>query len=154
MAGSTHDGMNRGASLSRALKALRRRRGMTAAEVARALGMPIRSYEHFESGRSRVNIDRVHKIARVLGADPFAILAAVELGSPEFAVRCAENKLASILMAALEDFDAASGDEIPMLDPRTLMAAFERVFKELGEQARERSALGSRRFGPHGSGDS
>jgi transcriptional regulator with XRE-family HTH domain len=148
MAGSTHDAICRRTSLSRALKALRRRRGLTVVEVAEALGMALRSYEHFESGRCRVNVDRVHAIATALGADPFAILAAAELGSPEFAARCADNKLMTIFMMALQDFDAASADQISLLDPQTLMAAFDQMFRDLADQARARWALGNKRIGP------
>jgi transcriptional regulator with XRE-family HTH domain len=144
MGGPTYDATTRQAHLSQTLKALRRRRGLGVADMANALGMAKRSYQHFESGRSRINLERVHEIARVLNADPYAILAAVDLGSPAFAVRAADNKLITILILALREFDRAAGDQIAQLDPGLLMATFEHAFRELAAQAAERSAVANR----------
>jgi hypothetical protein len=127
--------------LAQALKAVRRRRGLRPADVARLMGMPLRSYEHFEAGRGRLNRERVHQFASVLDADPYAILTAVEIGSPEFAVRCADNKLATIVTMALQDFDLAAGDAIAQLDAQTLTSGFERVLGSLAELAAERAGL-------------
>lgn len=124
--------------MSQALKALRRRRGVRAADLAEALGMPERSYLHFESGRSRINIDRIHEIADILKADAWAILAAVELGSPSFAVRAADNKLMTIILVILGEFDARAGDQILQLDARTLMEVFEQTFDQLAAVAKDR----------------
>jgi len=143
MGGPPHDDAARGACLSQALKAIRRRRGLRAADVAARLGMPLRSYEHFEAGRGRLNVDRIHRFAEVVDADPYAILAAVEIGSPRFAVRCADDKLMAILMMAIQDFDASAGDDIAGLDPRTLISAFAGVFDQLAAEGEaRRAALG------------
>lgn len=139
MAAPPHDDAARGASLSKALKAIRRRRGLRAADAAEALDMPLRSYEHFEAGRGRLNLERVHLAADAIDADPYAILAALEIGSPEFAARCADNKLMTILMMALQDFDETAGDDIAQLDPRTLIGAFTRLFDQLAQEARARA---------------
>jgi transcriptional regulator with XRE-family HTH domain len=129
------------ATLAQALKALRRLRGMRPVDVARAMGMPLRSYEYFESGRGRLNVDRIHQVAQILNADAFAILAAMEIRSPAFAVRCAANKLMTILTMALQDFDAGGQDDIARLDPHTLISAFTQVFDGLTKHARERDAF-------------
>ena len=144
MGGPTQDDTIRRTCLSQALKMLRRRRGVSVAAMAKALGMKVRTYQHFESGRSRINIDRVHQIARILNADPYAILAAVDLGSPAFAVRAADNKLMTVILMALKDFDAGSGDLIGQLDARILTTTFERTFAELATLARDRAATGER----------
>jgi transcriptional regulator with XRE-family HTH domain len=138
---AAHDPTERGAALSRALKTIRRQRGLGRVEVARAMGMPLRSYDYFESGRGRLNVDRVHQVAEILNADPYAFLAAIEIGSPEFAIRCADNKLMVVLTMALQEFDARASDEIPRLDPRTLFAAFTAMFDDLTRQARDRDAV-------------
>lgn len=140
------DAVRRRAALARALKALRRRRGATAGEVAQAIGMPLRSFEYFEAGGGRINVDRVHQAAEALNADPFAIFAAIELDAPEFAVHCADNKLMTILLLALRDFEASCGDAIVQLDPRTLMAAFKHTFEELARQAEDRAKLAAVRL--------
>jgi transcriptional regulator with XRE-family HTH domain len=150
MGGPPDDATNRQTRLSQALKALRRRRGLGAAALAKALGMKVRSYQHFESGRSRVNVERVHQIARALDADGHAILIAAELGSPAFAVRAADNKLMTIIVMALRDFDASVGDQISQLDARLLTSVFERTFNELALLAKDRSAAAQRWRGPPG----
>ncbi|WP_334165386.1 helix-turn-helix domain-containing protein [Phenylobacterium sp.] len=134
-------GRTAGRRLSRALKALRRHRRMRPAEVAAAMGMPLRSYEHFEAGRGRLNLDRLHAFAAATDTDAFAILASLALEAPEFAVACADNKLMLILMMTLQDFEAAAGAEIARLEPRTAIAAFTRTFAELLAAARRRDAL-------------
>ena len=105
------------------------------------MGMRPRTYEHFEAGKGPLYVDRIHEFARALSVDPHAILMALEIGSPEFAMRCADNKLVTIIVMALQDFDHANGDAIAQLDPQTLRSSFERLFTELGELARARAAL-------------
>lgn len=125
-----------GEKLALVLRALRRRRGLRPRDVAEALQMPQRSYEHFESASGRLNPQRIHEFAEITNSDGFAILASLTLNSPEFALRCADNKLMTILMMALQDFDAKVGDDIGRLDARTLIGAFTRVFDELAVEAR------------------
>lgn len=139
MGAPPQDDAERGACLSKALKAIRRRRGLRACDAAAAMQMPLRSYEHFEAGLGRLNVDRVHRFAEALDADPYAILAAVEIGSPELAVRCADNKLISVLMMALQDFDAAAGEAIPTLDAAAAIAVFTDAFDRLATEARRRA---------------
>jgi transcriptional regulator with XRE-family HTH domain len=131
----------RGESLSRALKTLRRRRGMRPLQVAAAIGIALRTYQYFEAGRGTLDIDRIHRVARVLGADPWALLVAVEIGSPDFAVRCAENRLMTLLIKALKRFDEQVRDGIARLDVRTLSTTFARTFEDLGRDARELDAF-------------
>jgi len=126
--------------LSLALRALRRLRGKRPPDMAKALGLQLRSYEHFESGAGRLNVDRVMAFGEATASDGFAILAAVWIGSPQFAVRCANNKLMTILVMALRDFDAAAGDAIATLDAQTLIRAFEGALGGLREEAQRRSA--------------
>jgi transcriptional regulator with XRE-family HTH domain len=126
--------------LSAALREIRRRRGMRVADVAAAMNLSQRAYEQFEAGRGRLNIDYVRRFARVTDSDPLAILAAVHIGSPAFAVRCADNKLTTILFMALEEFDGSMGDRIAQEDARTLVEAFTRMFRSLDEENARRAA--------------
>jgi transcriptional regulator with XRE-family HTH domain len=148
MAEATKDAVRRRAALARTVKALRRRRGLTAADVAVALGMPLRSYEHFEAGRTRINVDRIHQVCEMLDADANAVLAAIELDAPNFAVHCADNKLMSLLLIALQEFEKTCGSAMVQLDPSTLMEVFSRTFQDLAEQARKRAALSTLRTRP------
>jgi hypothetical protein len=126
--------------LSQALRAIRRLRGKRPGDLAKALDLPLRSYEHFESGKGRLNVERVQSFADVTESDPYAILASLWIESPDFAVRCANNKLMTILIMAVQDFDRATGDDTATLDGQILIAAFERVFGELRDEARRRNA--------------
>jgi transcriptional regulator with XRE-family HTH domain len=138
----------RQAYLSRTLKALRRRRGVRVALLAKAIGLPVRTYQNFEAGRTQINVERVHAIAEILDADAAAIFAAVELASPEFAVRAADNKLVTVFLLSLKDFDARSGDQITHLDAGTLLSAFNQMFGELAQLAKDRAEAACRWRGP------
>jgi transcriptional regulator with XRE-family HTH domain len=129
------------ALLSAALKAIRKDRRMRPSEVARALGMPLRSYEHFEAGRGRITYDRLVRFAEATNSDPVALLAAIPLQSPEFALRCADNKLMTILTIALSELNEDLGDDIMYIESGTLIGAFTRVAKELAEHVRKRDTF-------------
>ena len=139
-----HDSRGRGPTLARALKMLRRRRGLTAAQMAARLGIAPRTYEYFEAAEGDLNLDRLGAAAEALDADFYALFAAAEIGSAAFAVRCADNKLASFLVMALEEFDARVGDGISQLDPQTIRTAVQRAFRELEAIAAERMKLAGR----------
>lgn len=126
------------AIISAAMKAIRKDRRMRASEVARALGMPLRTYEHFEAGRGRVTFEKIVKFAEATNSDPLAIIASIPLQSSEFAVNCADNKLMTILMIAMAELNEELGEDIVYLEPRTIISAFTRVRNELVEHVRKR----------------
>lgn len=103
------------------------------------MGMPLRSYEHFEAGGGRLNIERIYQFGRVLDVDPHAILAAVMIDSPRFAVRTADNKLIQAFLILLQEFDATLGDEIASLETATIVATFSQAFDALADDARRKS---------------
>lgn len=119
------------ALLSASLRLIRAHRRMRAADVAQGMNMALRSYEHFEAGAGRINLERIHRFAQVTDSDPHAIIAALSLGSPAFALRCVDNKLATILMVVLQEFDEEVGDAVAELDARTIINTFTRALKEL-----------------------
>jgi len=127
-------------TLSAALRLIRTHRRMKTADVAQSMGMALRSYEHFEAGGGRVNLERIHRFADVTDSDPHAILAALALGSPEFALRTADNKLMTILMVALQEFDEEVGDVLVELDARTIINAFTKALKDLALQSVRRDS--------------
>ena len=142
--------MSLNAVLSASLRQIRAHRGLRTVEVAQAMNMALRSYEHFEAGAGRINLERIHRFAEVTDSDPHGILAALALGSPAFALRCADNKLATILAVALQEFDEEMGDAIADLDALTLINAFTRALKDLAAQSVRKEAeaqawLGTRR---------
>jgi transcriptional regulator with XRE-family HTH domain len=117
--------------LGAALRSIRLARRMRTSELARELGMPLRTYEHLEAGRGRITYDKIVRFAEVTNSDPVAILLTLPLKSHEFAVRCADNKLATILTIALGELNDELGDDIEFLEAGTLIGAFTRVAKDL-----------------------
>lgn len=142
MSGGPPDPLRDGDILSAAVKAVRRHRAMTSAEVATAMNMALRTYERFEAGATRFNLDHIHRFAAATGSDPYAIVLSVLIGAPEFARRCADNKMAAILTIAVQRFDRTVQDRLLDLDARTLIGAVTGMFDTLleddeqGEQAR------------------
>lgn len=128
------------ALLTLILKAIRRRRGLSSNAVARAMGMPLRTYNHFESAAGRLKPETVHRFARAVDADGHAILLALEIGAPELALYCMDNKMVRILWMQVQDFYAATGADMERLDAHTLIAFFSRTFNELTATARDHQA--------------
>lgn len=135
------DAAGRAATLSMVLRAIRRRRGLRSCEVARAMGMPLRTYQHFESGRAGVDLARIHAFAEAADADGYAIAMALDIGSVDFALHCLDNKAATVILVSLRRFNARTGKDIARLDPRSIISVFDRAFDELTTKAREHDAL-------------
>lgn len=121
--------------LSAAMKAIRKLKGLSAKEVAGRMNMGLRTYQHFEAGRNKPNLEYINRFCEVTQIDLFALLGALMIGSPAFARRVADNKLMTILMVALKDYDEALGDKIADQDPLTFIIAVEAMFAGLIESA-------------------
>jgi transcriptional regulator with XRE-family HTH domain len=132
------------ALLSQALRILRRARLMKVRDVAAAMNLPPRTYEHFEAGGGQISLERIHQVAEVLKADGHAILASVMIGSPQFALRAADNRLMTAFLINLEEFDKAAGDDMSLLDPTDFMTAFADGFDGLLAKARTKAELKAR----------
>lgn len=126
----------RSQQLSLALRAVRRTRQMSSREIAAAMGIPLRSYLHFEAGGGRPNIDLVLKFAQATDSDPYAILGGALIGAPELAGYCARNKMMVALAIGLQEFCAELGPDIERLETSTLVMAFSELFTGLASQAR------------------
>ncbi len=103
--------------------------------MAAAMQMPMRSYQHFEAGRGRLNLDTLFAFAKATQSDPIALLNAVLLREPTLAVRCADNGLAAAMMLALERFNGASGALIPKLRSHAIVKVFQDAFDALEKEA-------------------
>lgn len=135
MTGERPEPRHDGALISTALKRLRTRSGRSKAEVAETMHLSIRAYERFEAGHIRFNLDYVRRFARATDSDPNAIVLALLTGSPEFAVRSADNRLATILVIALRQFDETVGDGLSQLEVRALVSAVTAMFDGLAALA-------------------
>ncbi len=125
--------------LSQALKLVRRYRGLTAVEVAAAMHMPVRTYERFEAGEGRFNVDYVHRFAAATDSDPHAITMAVDVGSPDLAWRSADNKLITVMTIGAQRFNADCGDLLHLLEARDGISVVTAMFQQLRQLAEARA---------------
>lgn len=122
-----------------AARRVRRARNMTAQQVATAMNLPLRTYEYFEAGKGRLNLDYVHRFAVATNCDPWSLLLGPGLGSIDFARRTADSKLMLVFMIALGEFESTMGDRLIAMDPRVLIEAFTQTFRKLEAEDRQRS---------------
>lgn len=151
MAGKTREEGQDALLLSQSMRAIRKERRLRSAEMARLLDMPVRSYEHFESGRGKISWDRIVRFAEATDSDPMALIAVLALGKPEFALHCADNKLMTIMMLAMGELEEELGADIAFLSSANLVGAFTRVVKELAEVVRKRDTYAEHWLEEHGS---
>lgn len=120
------------------MRLIRKARKVRSFDVAHEMNMPLRSYEYLESGKGRVSFERIMAFARATDVDGWALLASVPLGSPDFALRCADNKLMTILLVTMKELDDDLGNDITYLQPGTLIGAFTRLRNDLAQHVRKR----------------
>lgn len=123
MIGKTPLSASDGAVLSKALKAIRKHRGMSPGETARAMNMAPRTYQRFEAGGTRVNLDHIHRFAQATRSDPHGIVMAIAIGSPEHALRSSDNQLDTVITVGVKNLNDVLGDQIRDLDRRTIVSA-------------------------------
>jgi transcriptional regulator with XRE-family HTH domain len=126
--------------LGAALRLIRLHRRMKPADVAKTMGIAKRTYEHFEAGKGSINLERIHRFAEATDSDPYAIIDCMALGSPEFAVRCADNKAMLAFRVVTQEFDEEVGDAIMELETSSIINAFTKTLKDLALQAVRRDA--------------
>lgn len=159
MPGRAPDNMRDSQLLSAAVKLVRKSSGLSSREVAQKMNVALRTYQRFEGGLNRLNLDHIHRFAKATSSDPYALLFAVMIGSPRFALAAANNNLATILMVALQNLEQSLGDRIAELETRDLISAITKPFDALAAQvlatdpsadwlARGRSNLDTRRPRP------
>jgi transcriptional regulator with XRE-family HTH domain len=124
--------------LAAALRSVRRTRGLRAGDVAAAMGLPLRTYQHFEEGSGPFDLERIRLFADATDSDPFAIVASIWLRSPEFAVRAVDSKPMVVMMLALRSFEDELGEDIALIEPRVWWGGFRRLFQDLAEHVRKR----------------
>lgn len=124
-----------------ALKAVRRKRNLTVAQVAERMGMVPRTFEDFESGRGPVTHERIFAFAEATDSDPYAFILGATLGLPGFAIDCADTKLAFIFVTHLCEFARDEGEDITFLEPLHVIGGLERLFSDLGGKLSDQQAF-------------
>lgn len=124
-----------GQRLAAALRPIRRSRGLSTARMAALMGMDRRNYANFEAGKGRLNLERILRFAEVTDSDPWAILAGVLMGSPRLARGAADNKLVTVFLILLAEFEGQLGETIRTLDTAEAVSAFREAFRTLEASA-------------------
>lgn len=135
------DEQQRRALLSKILRAIRNIRGMSSREVAKAMGLAHRTYQHWEGGNEELNHERVHAFADAVDADGHAILLSLELGSADFAIYTLINKAGTGILVCLQRFTARVGKNLARLDPHSLVTVLDTAFDELALRSRSFDAV-------------
>lgn len=128
------DSLRDGQLLSAAVKLVRKSRGLSSRQVAAGMNLSLRTYQRFEAGSTRLNLDHIHRFAAATSSDPYAVLLAVMIGSPRFARNAAGNMLSTVLVVGVQNLEKALGDRISELDTRTLVSAVAALFDGFSEQ--------------------
>lgn len=121
--------------LSAAIRGIRRLRGFSASETATGMNLALRTYQDFEAGRGRLNVDYIHRFCRFVDADPDAIIASLAIGSPDFAIRCSSNKLMRIVMIGVQQLNQQLGDKVATLEARTIVNAVNASVRDLVDKS-------------------
>lgn len=124
--------------LSKILRLVREERRLTAVEVAEKMGMPVRSYRSFEAGKGALTLEKIRQFAEATESDAMGIVASLIFGSPDMALRCIDNKAATVLAAAFRSFGEKVGDQMAVIDAGTLIRAFDQTFLDLAEHLKRR----------------
>ena len=122
-----------------ALRAIRVARGLTTTETASRMQLDRRNYANFEAGKGRLNLERILRFAEVTDSDPWAILAAVLMGSPGLARDAADNKLVLAFLILLAEFVGQLGEGVRDIETADAVSAFREAFRSLETSAISRT---------------
>lgn len=120
-------------ALRATLRSVRQARRMRTHDVARQMGMPLRTYEHFEAGETQFDLGKVQAFARATDADVASIISSLLIEAPGLAVRTMDNKLMELVLTALKDFNDDVGDRIAALEGAVILSVMNQAFAALRE---------------------
>ena len=121
--------------LSPTLKAIRRKRRLSVVELARRMGLPRRTYSHFEAGKGAFKLDRVLAFAHATESDPYALMLGLVAEAPALAVHLSDNKLLAAFVILMRELDRDFGEDLSLIETSTGMSAFSAAIKILAEAA-------------------
>lgn len=130
--------------LSKIVKSIRLERRMKAAEVARGMGIGLRTYEDFEAGRGRLDLEKVRLFARATDTDAVAITLGLLFGSYETAMRAVNNKASTILWIGLQELESEVGDKMSVIPGGYFLESLRQGFGRLREYLQKRDASAER----------
>jgi hypothetical protein len=112
---------------------------MKAAEVAEAMGIGLRTYEDFEAGRGRLDLEKVRLFGRATDTDAVAITLGLLFGSKDTAMRALNNKAPTILWIGLQEFESDVGDQMSIIPGSYFLEALRHGFIRLREYLQKRN---------------
>lgn len=126
-------------SLAQALRVIRQRRGLRAADAAQSMGLPLRTYLNFEADLSGASPARLLAFAETADCDGMALILCASGADPGLALACADNKVAAIALGAVEDLYESLGSELGTLTATAVLGAFDRAAALLKDEVFARS---------------
>lgn len=128
------------------IQTLREGRGLRRSDVAEAMGLHPRTYDRFEDGQGSFEPDRIFRFAEVTQSDPFCIIIALLIGQPDFAWRCADNKVGMITIAMLQHLNEELGDDLTFIDSTQMIAIANRTVVDLKDYLLKRDMIAEQWF--------
>ncbi len=125
--------------LSELLRFLRGEKGLSRGQAAAAMGLALRTYGNFESGKSAPTAERLLKFSQLVNCDYAALLLAAGGLSPALVLASADNKAVSIAIDAIDDLYAQLPTAFTTLTGVELVAAYDQAGLCLQVDAFEKS---------------
>lgn len=97
------------------------------------MGMPRRSYSHFEASGGPISPERILAFARATESDAYAILISIMIDAPSLAVRVSDNKLLGAFAILLQEFNQEVGDDLDRIETGVAISAFSTAFKTIAD---------------------
>ncbi len=102
-------------------------------EVAAAMGIGLRTYEEFEAGRGRLDLEKVRLFGLATDSDAVAITLGLLFGSRETAMRSLNHKAPTILWMTWHEFEDGTGDQVAVIPGVHFLETFRQAFARLRE---------------------
>lgn len=133
MVGSPSRALARQARLLRkVLWTLRKQeRRLSIEETAELMGIAPRTYQEFEIGTGKLDLNKVRLFATATRTDAIGIILALTFEDQELAVQTMDNKLLSTFWIAFKEFRQRVGARLMFVPPALFLAAFRRAFEEI-----------------------
>lgn len=117
--------------LSQIVKAIRKERHMTGAEVAVGMGVSLRTYQDFEAGRREFDFNKIRLFAKATRSDAVAILLAIYFNWPDLAVLLIDNKMATAFFIVMRDLFTEVGPRLSRVPAGLLVSGFRFIRDEV-----------------------
>ena len=112
------------------------------------MGLERRTYQRFEAGEGELKVERIFSFAQATDTDPYALLASVRLGSVDFALACADNKLALLFVAHARDLFEREGGDVRLLTPQSIVEVLAFACARLRAELEDLPALRAKWLSP------